>query len=272
MLWPSPIMIWWLVIESTISPYTFKENTLCQNPAHPYRSRLCSEPPAISNSSEGSHDNGRFWAWICDDLWFNQSESETIPRESNTLPVRRWELEKKVLFGVIDVDTFYRALHGRRDKYKVVPFTLYQCLKYYENAGDKRIYGDFASFFVLETRYTVVDVRALKISRNGLRMKKELRWRTRFWSVKVIHCSSGDDSDDDPLVSLPNEMELSIKMMMRMKSYHLGQWAKCITITRWSCQAPHPAGLAVVVELNTFSVKPTQKGQKERNYYQSPIR
>lgn len=27
--------------------------------------------------------------------------------------------------------------------------------------------------------------------------------------------------------------------------------------------------VAVVEELNTFSVKPTQKGQKERNFYQS---
>jgi len=108
-------------------------------------------------------------------LWFNQSESETIPRESITLPVRRRELEKKVLFGVIDVDTFYHALHGRRDKYKVMPSALHQCVKYHENAEDKRIYGDFASFFVLEMRYTNVDVHALKISINGLHIKKELR-------------------------------------------------------------------------------------------------
>lgn len=99
---------------------------------------------------------------------FNQSESNTMG--SITLPVRLGELETKVLFYVIDVDTSYRALLGRLwlNKYKVVPSTLHQCLKYVEKGASKACIPFRCCKRVIPTLSST-----LKRSRNSLRIKEE---------------------------------------------------------------------------------------------------
>ena len=116
---------------------------------------------------------------------FNQSESETIPRGSITLPVRRRRAWEK---GFIRCN-WRRHLLSRFTWETVIstrscPPLSISASNIMRTAKIKESMGTLHPFSVLETRYTDADVRALKISRNGLRIKKELRWRTRFRSVK----------------------------------------------------------------------------------------
>lgn len=58
-------------------------------------------------------------------------------------------------FHVINVDILYRALVGRsrlHDNY-VVPYTLYQCMKYKMGGREFVIKGDIQPFNIHEIRY-----------------------------------------------------------------------------------------------------------------------
>jgi hypothetical protein len=84
---------------------------------------------------------------------FNQNSQKALG--AITLNLQCGSLKAPTKFYVIDAETSYRALLGRRwlHSSQVIASTLHQCLKYIENGKQKRIDGDVKPFGVHEIKF-----------------------------------------------------------------------------------------------------------------------